>query len=98
MSTWFCSYQGNCISQFTGSFCETCPSFIRTGENIKEVRDMRQAQIERDMQDMQEHLAYEAKMQAETDRVWENYCEQKKNEKEANEYQEYLRLKEKYEK
>lgn len=96
--------QTNCVSQFTGMFCETCPFFDRTPENIKSVRAAREYQIKRDLEEIEQEQKARAYYQAETDRVWNEYCEQqKKNEEKkylsaADEYAEYLRLKEKFEK
>lgn len=96
--------QIDCVSQFTGMFCETCPFFDRTPENIKNVREARDYQIKRDLEEIEQEQRARAYYQAETDRVWNEYCEQqKKNEEKkylsaADEYAEYLRLKEKFEK
>lgn len=85
-------------------FCETCPFFDRTPENIKSVREAREYQIKRDLEEIEQEQRTRAYYQAETDRVWNEYCEQqKKNEEKkylsaADEYAEYLRLKEKFEK
>lgn len=94
----------NCVSQFTGMFCETCPFFDRTPENIKSVREAREYQIKKDLEEIEQEQRARAYYQAETDRVWNEYVEQqKKNEEKkylsaADEYAEYLRLKEKFEK
>lgn len=96
--------QFDCISQFTGSFCETCPYFDRTPENIKNVRAAREYQTKRDLEEIEKEQKMRAYYQAETDKVWNEYCkEQKKNEEKkyqslADEYAEYLRLKKKFEK
>jgi hypothetical protein len=108
-------------------FCETCPFFDRTPENIKSVRAARDYQIKKDLEEIEKEQRARAYYQAETDRVWNEYCEQqKKNEEKkyqaetnkvwneysgqqkrneekkylsaADEYAEYLRLKEKFEK
>lgn len=85
-------------------FCETCPFFDRTPENIKSVRAAREYQIKRDLEEIEQEQRARAYYQAETDRVWNEYVEQqKKNEEKkylsaADEYAEYLRLKEKFEK
>lgn len=96
--------QIDCVSQFTGMFCETCPFFDRTPENIKNVREARDYQIKRDLEEIEKEQRARAYYQAETDKVWNEYVEQqKKNEEKkylsaADEYAEYLRLKEKFEK
>lgn len=108
-----CNAEWNCVSKFTGLFCETCPHFIRTGANIELVRNRRSATIEEAQKSVESAVKYEAEMQAETDKVWNDYCSKKKAEqnqtdlneyneqnqakKEAEEYAEYLRLKAKYE-
>lgn len=85
-------------------FCETCPFFDRTPENIKSVRAAREYQIKRDLEEIEQEQRARAYYQAETDKVWNEYVEQqKKNEEKkylsaADEYAEYLRLKEKFEK
>lgn len=85
-------------------FCETCPFFDRTPENIKSVRAAREYQIKRDLEEIEQEQRARAYYQAETDKVWNEYVEQqKKNEEKkylsaADEYTEYLRLKEKFEK
>jgi len=95
--------QIDCVSQFTGMFCETCPFFDRTPENIKSVREAREYQIKRDLEEIEQEQKACAYYQAETDRVWNEYSEQqKKNEEKkyltaADEYAEYLRLKDKFE-
>ena len=106
----YCSAEWNCVSKFTGLFCETCPHFIRTGANIELVRNRRLATIEEAQESAERAVKFEAEMQAETDKVWNDYCSKKKTEqnqtdlneqnqaqKEAEEYAEYLRLKAKYE-
>ena len=96
--------QIDCVSQFTGMFCETCPFFDRTPENIKSVREARDYQIKRDLEEIEKEQRACAYYQAETDKVWNEYLEQQKKNKEkkylsaADEYAEYLRLKEKFEK
>lgn len=71
----------DCVSQFTGMFCETCPFFDRTQENIKSVRAAREYQIKRDLEEIEQEQRARAYYQAETDRVWNEYLEQqKKNE------------------
>lgn len=108
-----CNAEWNCVSEFTGLFCETCPHFIRTGMNIELVRNRRSATIEEVQKSVEHAVKYEAEMQAETDKVCNDYCTKKKAEqnqtdlneyneqnqakKEAEEYAEYLRLKAKYE-
>lgn len=95
--------QHNCVSQFTGMFCETCHMFDRTPENIKSVRATREYQTKRDLEEIEKEQKMRAYYQAETDKVWNEYCtQQKKNEEKkyqsaADEYTEYLRLKEKFE-
>lgn len=85
-------------------FCETCPFFDRTPENIKSVRAAREYQIKRDLEEIEQEQRARAYYQAETDKVWNEYVEQqKKNEEKkylsaADKYAEYLRLKEKFEK
>lgn len=85
-------------------FCETCPFFERTPENIKNVRAAQKYQTKRDLEEIEKEQKARAYYQAETDKVWNEYCEQqKKNEEKkyqtaADEYAEYLRLKEKFEK
>lgn len=108
-----CNVEWDCVSKFTGLFCETCPHFIRTGENIELVRNRRAATLEDAQKSIERAFKYEAEMQAETDKVWNEYCAKKKTgekqtdlneyneqnqaKKEAEEYAEYLRLKAKYE-
>lgn len=93
-----------CVDQFTGWGCETCPFFERTPENIKRVRDTREYQAKKASEEIEKELRACAFYQAETDRVWNEYVEQqKKNEEKkyssvADEYAEYLRLKDKFEK
>lgn len=85
-------------------FCETCPFFERTPENIKRVRDVREYQAKKATEKIEKELRARAYYQAETDKVWNEYVEQqKKNEEKkylsaADEYAEYLRLKDKFEK
>lgn len=85
-------------------FCETCQFFDRTPENIKSVRATREYQTKRDLEEIEKEQKMRAYYQAETDKVWNEYCaQQKKNEEKkyqsaADEYAEYLRLKEKFEK
>lgn len=94
----------DCIDQFTGMSCETCLFFDRTPENIKRVRDKRKYQAKKASEEFEKELKASAYYQAETDKVWNEYCEQqKKNEEKkyssaADEYAEYLRLKKKFEK
>lgn len=99
----FCK-QNDCVSQFTGWFCETCPYFERTPENIKNVRASQEYQTKRDLEEIEKEQKMRDYYQKETDKVWNEYCKkQKKNEEKkyqsaADEYAEYLRLKEKYDK
>lgn len=94
----------DCVDQFTGWGCETCLFFDRTPENIKRVRDKRKYQAKKASEEFEKELKARAYYQAETDKVWNEYCEQqKKNEEKkyssaADEYAEYLRLKDKFEK
>lgn len=95
----------DCVSQFTGMFCETCPFFERTPENIKSVRSAQEYQIKRDLEEIEKEQKARAYYQAETDRVWNEYIlNNQRNTKKRNvnsvadEYAEYLRLKEKFEK
>lgn len=94
----------DCVGQFTGLFCEKCVYFERTGENIKRVREQAKATNEAVQRDFERQRKYEAELQAETDRVWNEYCKQELKKKQsaaetaADEYAEYLRLKAKYEK
>ena len=96
--------QIDCVSQFTGMFCETCPYFDRTPENIKSVRAAQEYQTKRDLEEIEKEQKMRDYYQAETDKVWNEYCEKQKKEQEkkyqsaAEEYAEYLRLKEKFEK
>lgn len=96
--------QIDCESQITGLSCETCPFFERTPENIKSVRAAKEYQLKKASEELEQYERGRAYYQAETDRVWNEYCEQqKKNEEKkylsaADEYAEYLRLKEKFEK
>ena len=87
-----------CVSQFTGLFCESCPHFERTIENIKTVRSIRENTIKKAEADMQRRTKMMEDYQAETDKIWNDYCKkEKEKQKEADEYAEYLRLKEKFE-
>lgn len=87
-----------CVSQFTGLFCESCPYFERTVENIKSVRSVREDTIKKSEADIQRTMKMHEACQAETDRIWNDYCKkEKEKQKEADEYAEYLRLKEKFE-
>lgn len=94
----------DCVSQFTGMFCETCPFFDRTPENIKSVREAQEYQLKRDLEEIKKEHRARAYYKAETDKVCNKYCKQQKKNKEkkylsaADEYAEYLRLKEKFEK
>lgn len=88
----------SCVSQFTGLFCESCPHFERTVENIKMVRSIRENTLKKAEADMQRRTKMMKDCQAETDRIWNDYCKkEKEKQKEADEYAEYLRLKEKFE-
>lgn len=88
----------------TGWSCETCPFFERTPENIKSVRAVREYQTKKASEELDNEIKARAYYQAETDKVWNEYLEQqKKNEEKkfqsaADEYAEYLRLKDKFEK
>ena len=87
-----------CVSQFTGLFCESCPHFERTIENIKTVRSIRENTIKKAEADMQRRTKMMEDCQAETDKIWNDYCKkEKEKQKEADEYAEYLRLKAKFE-
>ena len=73
--------QIECIGQFTGMFCESCAYFDRTIENIKSVRALRDYQTKIDLEEIEKERKMEEYYQAETDKVWNEYCEkQKKNE------------------
>lgn len=78
--------------------------FDRTPENIKSVRAAQEYQIKRDLEEIEKEQKARAYYQAETDRVWNEYFkqlkkhEEKKYQSAADEYAEYLRLKEKFEK
>ena len=99
----FCQHI-DCVDQFTGISCETCPFFERTPENIQRVRATKEYQAKKASEELEKELRGRAYYQAETDKVWNEYVEQqKKNEEKkylsaADEYAEYLRLKEKFEK
>lgn len=87
-----------CVGQFTGLFCESCPHFERTVENIKLVRSVKENTIKKSEEDMQQTMKLHEECQAETDRIWNDYCKkEQEKQKEADEYAEYLRLKEKFE-
>ena len=99
----FCQHI-ECVDQFTGISCETCPFFERTPENIQRVRATKEYQAKKASEEIEKELRARAYYQAETDKVWNEYVEQQKKNKEkkylsaADEYAEYLRLKEKFEK
>ena len=85
----------------TGWSCETCPFFERTPENIKSVRAVREYQTKKASEELDNEIKARAYYQAETDK--EYLEQQKKNEEKkfqsaADEYAEYLRLKDKFEK
>lgn len=70
--------QTDCISQFTGMFCEACPFFDRTPENIKAVRAAQEYQIKRDLEEIEKEQKARAYYQAETDKVWKKYLKKLK--------------------
>lgn len=62
-------------------FCETCPYFDRTPENIKEVRAKQDYQVKRDLESINAQLKIEAYYQEETDKVWDEYYEKQRKKK-----------------
>lgn len=71
----------DCVSQFTGMFCESCPYFDRTPENIKEVRAKQDYQVKRDLESINAQRKIEAYYQEETDKVWDEYYEKQRKKK-----------------
>ena len=62
-------------------FCETCPYFDRTPENIKEVRAKQDYQVKRDLESINAQRKIEAHCQEETNKVWDEYCEKQRKKK-----------------
>ena len=62
-------------------FCESCPYFDRTPENIKEVSAKRDYQLKRDLESINAQRKMEAYYQEETDKVWNEYCEKQRKKK-----------------
>lgn len=62
-------------------FCESCPYFDRTLENIKEVRAKQDYQVKRDLESINVQRKIEAHCQEETNKVWDEYCEKQRKKK-----------------